>query len=52
MKCDVCKNPIEETFLKKIVGTYIKDSNGKKHLICPSCQNKFNNDKKKILTTL
>jgi len=52
MKCEVCKSNIQETFLKKILGTYIKDEKGKKHLVCPSCQQKFSNDKKKLLTTI
>ena len=38
MKCDICKKRIEETFLKKIVGTVIKDKKGKKHCICSECQ--------------
>jgi len=38
MKCDICGKKIEKTFLGKIVGTYIKDKKGKKHIICPECQ--------------
>ncbi len=41
MKCEICSKKIEETFLKKIIGTYTKDSKGKKHLICFDCQKKF-----------
>ena len=41
MKCEICKNKIELTFLKKIIGTYVKDKNGKKHSICFECQKKF-----------
>lgn len=41
MKCDICKNKIEETFLEKMLGTYVKDAKGKKHLICPECQKKY-----------
>ncbi len=41
MKCDICKNKIEETFLEKMLGTYVKDAKGKKHLICFECQKKF-----------
>lgn len=37
-KCELCKRTIEETFLKKPLGTYIKDSKGKKHLVCAGCQ--------------
>jgi hypothetical protein len=41
MKCEICKKKIDETFLKKIVGTYIKDEKGKKHAVCFECQKKF-----------
>lgn len=37
MKCDICKQKIEETFLKKIKGTYVK-VNGKQKVVCSSCQ--------------
>jgi len=43
MKCTICSKKIEETFLKKIVGTYIKDKNRKKQAICFECQKKFPN---------
>jgi DNA-directed RNA polymerase subunit RPC12/RpoP len=37
MKCDICGNKIEKTFLDKVLGTYItKDS--KKYVICSNCQ--------------
>jgi hypothetical protein len=51
MKCELCKKNIEELFLKKIKGTYVKDTKGKKHTICFECQKKLNN-KKKILEEL
>lgn len=51
MKCEICKNKIQETFLKKLVGTHIKDTKGKKHLICFECQKKFH-DKQAILKQL
>lgn len=51
MKCEICKKKIEETFLKKIVGTVIKDKKGKKHFICSDCQKKHNK-KEEILTKL
>ena len=35
MKCAICNNKIEQTFLGKILGTYI----GKKP-VCPECQKK------------
>lgn len=38
MKCKICKNNIQETFLKKPIGAYVKDKKGKKHLICNNCQ--------------
>ena len=45
MKCNICKAKIEENFLKKIVGTYVKDKKGKKVVICPGCQRKFKTKK-------
>jgi hypothetical protein len=30
-----------ETFLKKIVGTIVKDKKGKKHYVCFECQKKL-----------
>ena len=41
MKCEICKEKINETFLKKIIGTVIKDEKGKKHTICFECQKKY-----------
>ena len=52
MKCEICNKNIETTFMNKILGTYIKDEKGKKHLICFECQKKFNNSKKEILENL
>ena len=52
MKCEICKRKVEEIFLKKILGTIVKDEKGKKHIICFECQKKFNNDKKMILEKL
>lgn len=52
MKCEICKAEIGETFLKKIIGTHIKDEKGKKHVICFECQKKFDNDKKAMLENL
>jgi len=49
MKCEICKNTIHETFLKKVIGTHVKDTKGKLHTICFECEKKFNSDKKKIL---
>ena len=47
MKCDLCGNKVEETFLKKILGTYVKDAKGKKHIACQQCQIKFGANLKK-----
>ena len=41
MKCEICKGNIEATFLKKPIGTYVKDKKGKKHLVCAKCQEKY-----------
>lgn len=38
MKCTLCNEKVEKTFLAKPIGTYVKDENGKKHLICNECQ--------------
>lgn len=38
VKCEICKTKLEETFLKKILGTCVKDAKGKKHLVCSQCQ--------------
>ncbi len=51
MKCEICKKAIEEIFLKKIVGTVVKDKKGKKHYVCSECQKKLGS-KKAILDTL
>ncbi len=51
MKCEICKTTIPELFLKKIVGTYVKDAKGKKHLVCSNCQRTLK-EKKGILKKL
>jgi hypothetical protein len=38
MKCSVCGKKVDITFLGKIIGTYIKDSKGKRHPVCFECQ--------------
>lgn len=38
MKCEICGRGVSTTFLKKIVGTYIKDSKGKRRVACFECQ--------------
>lgn len=50
MKCEICKNKIEETFLKKPIGTYVKDKNSKKRIICCDCQKAYK--KEEILEKL
>ncbi|MFC1769035.1 hypothetical protein ACFLZX_04700 [Nanoarchaeota archaeon] len=51
MKCDICKEKIQETFLGKIVGAVVKDEKGKKHNICDNCQKKLKT-KEEILKNL
>ncbi len=51
MKCEICKKNIATIFLGKILGTHIKDKNGKKHVICRECQKKLKN-KEDILNKL
>ncbi|MFC1690726.1 hypothetical protein ACFL0W_00970 [Nanoarchaeota archaeon] len=41
MKCEICKSKVQEIFLNKPIGTYIKDEKGKKHIVCFECQKKF-----------
>ena len=45
-ECNICNKEIEETFLKKIRGTYIK-VNKKSKTVCSVCQKKFPGDKLK-----
>jgi hypothetical protein len=52
MKCAICKEKVEETFLKKPIGTYIKNEKGKKFLICQNCQKATENDKAKMFEKL
>lgn len=51
MRCEICKQKVEETFLDKPIGTYVKDKNGKKHMVCFECQKKFR-AKEEILKNL
>jgi len=42
MKCSVCAGKIEETFLKKLIGTYVrKEGSSKKYPVCFECQKKL-----------
>ena len=52
MKCEICSKSVQMLFMEKIMGTYTKDSKGKKHVICFECQKNFNNDKAKILENI
>lgn len=51
MKCDICEKEVGKTFLNKIIGAYVKNSSGKRKLICSECQKKFKT-KKEILSKL
>ncbi len=42
-KCDICGDKINELFLGKIEGTYIKKK-GKKKSVCRNCQIKFKDE--------
>ncbi len=48
-KCSICGTKIQETFMKKMIGTVVKDEKGKKHIVCNACQQKFSNDKAEML---
>ncbi|MBW3012061.1 hypothetical protein KY311_02670 [Candidatus Woesearchaeota archaeon] len=50
MKCEICKEKVNETFLNKPLGTYVKDEKGKRHLVCQNCQRA--NTKKELLEKL
>ncbi|MEM3154441.1 MAG: hypothetical protein QW165_02620 [Candidatus Woesearchaeota archaeon] len=51
MKCDICGKTVAETFLKKIIGSYVKDEKGKLHTVCRECQKKLRS-KEEILKHL
>ena len=51
MKCEICKKTVGTTFLEKVIGTYVKDAAGKKHLICFECQKNLGT-KKELLAKL
>lgn len=44
MNCEICKSKVNETFLRKIIGTYVKDEKGKKHVVCQNCQKQLSID--------
>ncbi len=41
MKCEICGKKITKNLLNKINGTYVKDENGKLHVVCSDCQRKY-----------
>ena len=42
MKCSVCGKGLEETFMKKVLGGYVrKEGSSKLYPLCPECQGKF-----------
>lgn len=42
MKCEICKEKIEEIFLGKIKGTLVKKpGSSKPYYVCQDCQKKF-----------
>lgn len=43
MKCDICNEKIEEMFLGKIRGIYIKKDK-KNKTVCSDCQKEYKND--------
>ncbi len=51
MKCDICNKTLAETFLKKIIGGYVKDKAGKLHAVCRECQKKLQS-KEELLKNL
>lgn len=51
MKCEICKAKIDTTFLKKRVGTIVKDEKGRMHDICSKCQKSLGS-KEEILKRL
>ena len=50
-KCEICSDKIAQTFLGKLIGTYLKDAKGKKHTVCRNCQKQLGS-KAKILEKL
>ena len=44
VKCDICGTRIDTTFLNKILGTVVRDNDGKKKTVCRNCQIHHNKD--------
>ncbi|MDD3263272.1 MAG: hypothetical protein PHT94_00060 [Candidatus Nanoarchaeia archaeon] len=38
MKCKICNNEIQKTFLNKILGTYVKVKKNEKNELIPICK--------------
>jgi len=52
MKCEICKEKIEEIFLGKIKGTIVKKpGESKPHYVCQHCQKKHQS-KEEILSKI
>ena len=47
VKCEICGEKVQKTFLNKILGTYMKDSHGKQRVICQNCQKEYDDEKLK-----
>ncbi|QQG38930.1 MAG: hypothetical protein HYS32_00500 [Candidatus Woesearchaeota archaeon] len=47
MKCDICNENVEETFLGKIIGTFVR-INSKRKVVCANCQAKYKDLKEKL----
>lgn len=43
-KCSICGNKVQTTFLNKIIGTYQRDSKGKRQPVCQSCQKELTSE--------
>ncbi|MFP4524061.1 MAG: hypothetical protein ACLFO2_01945 [Candidatus Woesearchaeota archaeon] len=37
-KCSICNEKVDQTFLQKPKGTWIRDEHGKRRLVCSACQ--------------
>lgn len=48
MKCEICKEKIEKTFLEKINGTFLGRGK-KKKAVCSSCQKKHKDKLKEMV---
>lgn len=44
VKCAICNEKVQTTFLNKLVGTYQRNSKGKREAICKSCQQELSKE--------